>query len=144
MLTRENVVPAFAVKAPKPGASGRPMLESWKEIAAYLGKGVRTVQRWERDLGLPVCHPGQGRRMKVHTSAAELDRWLASQWAVRMEADEPSGPAGESKLVSQTDSEICELVRLNRELRRNLQQAATEVSERCQSLTRSLQFFGKR
>ena len=22
---------------------------SWKEIACYLGKGIRTVQRWERD-----------------------------------------------------------------------------------------------
>ena len=23
-------------------------LDSWKEIAAYLGRGIRTVQRWER------------------------------------------------------------------------------------------------
>ena len=29
-------------------------LDSWKEIAAYLGRGVRTVQRWEREEGLPV------------------------------------------------------------------------------------------
>ena len=29
-------------------------LDSWKVIAAYLGRGVRTVQRWERDEGLPV------------------------------------------------------------------------------------------
>ena len=26
----------------------RERLESWKEIAAYLGKGVRTVVRWEK------------------------------------------------------------------------------------------------
>ena len=31
-----------------------PRLDSWKEIAAYLGRGIRTVQRWERDEGLPV------------------------------------------------------------------------------------------
>ena len=31
-------------------SSGLPddRLDSWKEIAAYLGRGVRTVQRWER------------------------------------------------------------------------------------------------
>jgi hypothetical protein len=30
------------------------VLTSWKEIARYLDKGVRTVQRWEREFGLPV------------------------------------------------------------------------------------------
>jgi len=30
------------------------VLTSWKEIAAYFGIGVRTVQRWERQFGLPV------------------------------------------------------------------------------------------
>jgi hypothetical protein len=33
-------------------ATGR--LDSWKEIAAYLKRGVTTVQRWERTEGLPV------------------------------------------------------------------------------------------
>ena len=33
------------------------ILNSWKEIANYLGRGVRTVQRWERDLRLPVHRP---------------------------------------------------------------------------------------
>jgi hypothetical protein len=27
---------------------------SWKEIAAYFRRDVRTVQRWEKDEGLPV------------------------------------------------------------------------------------------
>ena len=31
-----------------------PRLDSWKEIAAHLGRDVRTVQRWERAEGLPV------------------------------------------------------------------------------------------
>jgi hypothetical protein len=34
------------------GETGR--LNGWKEIAAYVGKGVRTVQRWEKAHGLPV------------------------------------------------------------------------------------------
>ena len=29
-------------------------LDSWKEIAAYLKRGVRTVKRWEKEEGLPV------------------------------------------------------------------------------------------
>ncbi len=29
-------------------------LDSWKEIAAYLRRSVRCVQRWERTEGLPV------------------------------------------------------------------------------------------
>ena len=29
-------------------------LDSWKEIAAYLKRGARTVQRWEREEGLPL------------------------------------------------------------------------------------------
>jgi DNA-binding transcriptional regulator YiaG len=29
-------------------------LDSWKEIAAYLKRGARTVQRWEREERLPV------------------------------------------------------------------------------------------
>jgi len=34
-------------------AQGR-RLESWKEIAAYLGHDVTTVRRWEKREGLPV------------------------------------------------------------------------------------------
>ena len=33
-------------------------LNGWKEIAVFLGKGVRTVQRWERDHGLPIHRQG--------------------------------------------------------------------------------------
>ena len=29
-------------------------LDSWKDIAAHLKRGVRTVIRWEQEEGLPV------------------------------------------------------------------------------------------
>lgn len=33
------------------------ILSCWKDIAAFFGKGVRTVQRWEKYMGMPVhCH----------------------------------------------------------------------------------------
>ena len=35
-------------------------LTGWKEIAGYFDKGVRTAQRWEAELGLPVRYIGVG------------------------------------------------------------------------------------
>lgn len=50
-------------------------LHGWKEIAAHLRHGVRTVQRWEQQEGLPVHrHPHQ-RRDAVYAYKAELDAW---------------------------------------------------------------------
>ena len=57
--------------------SAAPVLNSWKEIAGYMGRGVRTVQRWEQRLGLPVHRP-QGRdRSAVLAMREEVDAWLA-------------------------------------------------------------------
>ncbi len=52
------------------------ILNSWKEIAAYLGRGVRTVQRWERDLGLPVHRPRGKQRSAVVAIPEEIERWI--------------------------------------------------------------------
>ena len=54
-------------------------LTSWKEIARYLGKGVRTAQRWERDLALPVRRPSGRRKGVVFALAEEMDGWLHHQ-----------------------------------------------------------------
>jgi len=54
----------------------RAVLNSWKEIAAYMGRGVRTVQRWEATLGLPVHRPKGKDRSAVLALAEELDTWL--------------------------------------------------------------------
>lgn len=53
------------------------VLNSWKEIAVYLGRGVRTVQRWEQDLNLPVHRPRGRERSAVLAFSHELDQWLA-------------------------------------------------------------------
>ena len=52
------------------------ILNSWKEIAVYLGRGVRTVQRWEQELALPVCRPRGRSRNAVLAFKRELDEWL--------------------------------------------------------------------
>ena len=50
-------------------------LDSWKEIASYLDRGVRTVQRWERTEGLPVRRHQHDKRGTVFALASEIDRW---------------------------------------------------------------------
>ena len=55
----------------------RRFLSTWKEIAQYLGRGVRTVQRWEERLGLPVRRFDGKPRSAVMAIADELDAWVA-------------------------------------------------------------------
>jgi hypothetical protein len=58
-------------------AANREVFSGWKDIANYLGKGVRTVQRYEKELMLPVRRPA-GPRGSVLATKAELDRWVLS------------------------------------------------------------------
>lgn len=49
------------------------ILNSWREIASYLGVSVKTAQLFERDRGLPV-HRGPGSRA-TWAVQAELEAW---------------------------------------------------------------------
>ena len=52
-----------------------PRLNSWKQIARYLGRDVRTVRRWEnKGVGMPVHRVPGGRSVFAYTR--ELDAWL--------------------------------------------------------------------
>ena len=55
------------------GAADR--IDSWKAIAVYLGRGLRTVQRWEREEGLPVRRHVHSTHASVHALRSELDAW---------------------------------------------------------------------
>ena len=91
------------------------VLTSWKEIANYLGKSVRTVQRWERTLRLPV------RRLDAHNAwivmayATELDEWIHRETSTSSRSDDP------------------EVLRLQR-LCQELQLENSELLARCQQL----------
>lgn len=50
-------------------------LESWKEIAVYLNRSVRTVRRWEADEGLPVRRQMHRLLGSVYAFKSELDAW---------------------------------------------------------------------
>src|SRR5689334_12854112 len=51
------------------------LLNGWKEIAKYLGRGIRMSQRWVR-LGLPVIRVGQTSHSPVLAYSDKLDNWL--------------------------------------------------------------------
>lgn len=55
------------------------MLTSWKEISLYLGKGIRTVQRWEREAGLPVRRQAAPKHRAVLALPEELDTWVRTR-----------------------------------------------------------------
>jgi hypothetical protein len=56
-----------------------PVLTSWRDIARYLGKSIRTVQRWEGELGLPVRRTKQEGKAVVLAIPEEIDAWVHSQ-----------------------------------------------------------------
>jgi TolB-like protein/Tfp pilus assembly protein PilF len=82
--------------APARQAESGLRLESWKEIAAYLNRGARTVQRWEHEAGLPVHRLQHDKLGSVYAYRAELDSWWARRGA---EADQQSTPAPYSSIA---------------------------------------------
>lgn len=56
---------------------GRQILNGWKEISSYIKRSVRTVQRWEARLALPVHRPALKDRSAVVAFSDELDRWIS-------------------------------------------------------------------
>jgi tetratricopeptide (TPR) repeat protein len=58
-------------------STGRKRLDSWKEIAVFFSRDERTVNRWEKELGLPV-HRLPGTKGRVYAYTEELATWLAA------------------------------------------------------------------
>jgi hypothetical protein len=55
---------------------GRWVLHSWKQVSAYVGLGVRTVQRYEIQFQLPVHRAAGKKRSAILAFTDELDAWL--------------------------------------------------------------------
>lgn len=77
--------------------NGRQRLTSWKEIAAHVGRDVRTVLRWEKDRGLPIHRvPGATGRV-VFAYTDELDAWARGDSAAKAGQPPPiPGPVTET------------------------------------------------
>lgn len=67
-------------------------LESWKKIAAYLKRDVRTVQRWEETHGLPIHRHKRTHRSIPYAYTAELDAWWSAQSEPPAEVTSPRKP----------------------------------------------------
>ena len=63
------------------------LLQSWKEIAAHLGRSERTCRRWETEFRLPVHRMDGSVRGSIFAYKSELDRWMDE---ILHEEEEPS------------------------------------------------------
>ncbi len=90
------------------GNSATILLRSWKEISAYMALGIRTVQRYEAKLGLPV-HRVPGASCAVWAFSNEIDDWLKRPITIRRRegtvspSEESLGPA-DAAIASDTRS----------------------------------------
>ena len=66
-----------------PAESGGQRLNGWKEIAAYIGKGVSSAQRWEKRRQLPVRRIGADGGEIVFAFRSEIDEWLTRNGRIR-------------------------------------------------------------
>jgi hypothetical protein len=72
---------ASSVDAQAGGDHQSRRLDSWKEIAAYLKRGERTIRRWEQTEGLPVHRHLHEKGASVYAYAGELDEWVRTRKA---------------------------------------------------------------
>jgi hypothetical protein len=101
------------------------VLTSWKDIARYMGKGVRTVQRWEADFGLPVRRPNGSGKKAVLARPRDLDAWIAMRCSTSPACVKANSMA--PVLVERTSLAVAmetyrTLLRNQRELRQELEQ----------------------
>jgi TolB-like protein/Tfp pilus assembly protein PilF len=76
---RDGATIAFPVRSMT--ASTKDRLDSWKEIATFLNRGVRTVQRWEATEGLPVRRHQHRKLGSVFALKSEVAAWWESRSA---------------------------------------------------------------
>lgn len=111
----------------------------WKEIATYLGKGVRTVQRWERQFGLPVQRPSARCKGIVRASREELDHWMSTQWSRRASTDSKLDPALLRDRPTANNIQTLEEARArNRELLRQFKESLLALSSSCAELRETM------
>lgn len=89
------------------------MLSSWKEIAHFFGKGVRTVQRWEKTLDLPIRRPPGAPSNVVLARTSDLEEWMHRS-ASRRDVQELQNLPGTAlrSAVEQVEAETARLLRL--------------------------------
>lgn len=85
------------------------ILNGWKQIAEYLGRSVRSIQRWE-SLGMPIRRPKhKNRSSAVVALSEELDAWLKTDFKatpVALPVNAPSGSFKRRILIADDDEAL--------------------------------------
>jgi hypothetical protein len=81
------------------------LLEAWKDIAAYMRRDVRTVQRWEKLLELPIHRLQDSRSGSVFAYKRELDAWRETR-ALQIEACQARATVPGSAPETETPEQI--------------------------------------
>lgn len=130
---------AMAAQASPSPASSADVLNSWKEIAAYLKRGVRTVQRWEADLGLPVRRPRGTSRSAVIAVRSDIDQWVNSFPVHNGRTHRPQGDGLHTQPNAiARQSEIRDLIARSRSLRHDMAQSRDGLRSALDRLITSL------
>jgi len=90
------------------------ILNGWKDIASHLGKGVRTVQRYEREFALPIRRPAGNLTGSVMATKAELDGWVVAS-PIREAFRLPQPPVDNATPLRELRCHIQEMHRLREE-----------------------------
>ena len=103
-MSTSDIPAGGATSGPKGSTLPDKKLDSWGEIASYLGREVRTVQRWETTEGLPVHRHEHKKKSTVYAYAGELDEWIKN----RQPKDDPAADDAFARAqeLSGTDSPI--------------------------------------
>lgn len=85
----------------EPGSqtSANDRLDSWKEIASYLKREIRTVQRWEESEALPIHRHLHRKQGSVYAFKSELDSWWKNHAPPNGNPPDPADPGTELTLV---------------------------------------------
>lgn len=124
----------MSTQAPAPV---RRMLHSWKEIAGYSGRGVRTIQRYEIELQFPIHRPAGGSRSAVLAFTDEIDRWFAES-PMRLGSSEVGSSASDSRLNAQQLLQLQERAKLGIERLSHTQIRVERMMSQISGLTERL------
>ena len=115
------------------------------------------MQRWEAQFGLPILRPVEKAKGVVQATREDLDRWLASKWAVRAQLAEQSTDNGildnghddgrgfrtVVKVGSSSIERAHALRTSNRKLISELEESLQRLCKECEILSENLRLHGR-
>jgi hypothetical protein len=115
----------------------RQILNGWKEISKHIERGVRTAQRWEATLGMPVHRPALKDRSAVVAFTDELERWISRTASSKLDASSEGSKEAlvrvhenMSTLAWHTSELASQTIALQEQLRRSLEIHRIRIASR--------------